>query len=72
MLPPSLRPVALLFLSAAPTPFAADAGAGFEVRDAVSLNILFAVSAVPDIDILYVTFANLAGSKVPAVKLSAS
>ena len=50
---------------------AAAAGAGFDVSDAVSLKILFAVSAVPDMDILYVTFANLAGSNVPAVKLSA-
>ena len=69
--PPSLRPVALLFLSAAPTPFAACAGAGLEVRDAVSLKITFAVSAVPDMDIAYVVFASLAGSNVPKIKLPA-
>ena len=63
--PPSLRPVAELFLSAAPTPFAAAAGDGFDVSDAVSLKITFALSAVPDMDIEYVTFASLAGSKVP-------
>ena len=65
VLPPSLRPSALLFLSAAPTPFAAAAGAGFDVSDAVSLKILFAVSAVPDIEILYVVFASLAASITP-------
>ena len=52
VVPPSDRPSALLFLSAAATPFAAEDGAGFDVTDAVSLKILFAVSAVPDIDIL--------------------
>ena len=62
----------MLFLSAEATPFAAEDGAGFEVKDAVSLKILFAVSAVPDIDILYVTFANLAGSNDPKIKLPAS
>ena len=60
-----------MFLSAAPTPFAACAGAGLEVRDAVSLKILFAVSAVPDIEILYVVFASLFGSNVPNIILSA-
>ena len=65
MVPPLFSPSALLFLSAAATPFAACEGAGLEVRDAVSLNILFAVSAVPDMDIEYVTFASLAGSNVP-------
>ena len=65
MVPPLDRPSALLFLSAAPTPFAACAGDGFDVRDAVSLKITFALSAVPDMDIEYTTFASLAGSKVP-------
>ena len=63
--PPSARPSALLFLSAEATPFAACAGLGLDVSDAVSLKITFALSAVPDIDIEYVTFASLAGSKVP-------
>ena len=71
MVPPSDRPSALLFLSAAATPFAAEDGAGFDVTDAVSLKILFAVSAVPDIEILYVVFASLAGSNVPKIKLPA-
>ena len=65
VVPPSLRPSALLFLSAAPTPFAACAGDGLDVSDAVSLKITFALSAVPDIEILYVVFASLDGSKVP-------
>ena len=65
MVPPSLRPSALLFLSAAPRPFAACAGEGFDVSDAVSLKTTFALSAVPDMDIAYVTFASLAGSNVP-------
>ena len=65
MVPPSVRPVAELFLSAADTPSAACAGDGFEVREAVSLKILFALSAVPDMDIAYVVFRSLFGSKVP-------
>ena len=65
MVPPSLRPVAELFLSAAPIPFAACAGVGFDVSDAVSLKITFALSAVPDMDIEYTWFASLAGSNVP-------
>ena len=65
MVPPSFRPVAVLFLSAAPTPSDACAGAGFEVSDADSLNILFALSAVPDMDIAYVVFASLAAARVP-------
>ena len=72
MLPPSFKPSAALFLNAAATPFPAAAGAGFDVSDEVSLNILFAVSAVPDMDMLYVVFASLAGSKVPDVKFPAS
>ena len=67
MVPPSLRPSALLFLSAAATPFAACEGPGFDVSAAVSLKILFAVSAVPDMDMSYVVFASLAGSNVPTV-----
>ena len=65
VVPPSLNPVALLFLSAAPIPSAAADGPGFDVSDEDSLNTLFAVSAVPDIEILYVVFANLSGSNVP-------
>ena len=72
MVPPSLRPSALLFLSAAATPFAACEGPGFDVSAAVSLKILFAVSAVPDIEMLYVVFANLFGSNVPKIRLPAS
>ena len=71
VVPPSVRPVALLFLSAAPRPFAACAGDGLEVRDAVSLNILFAVSATPDMDIAYTWFASLAAGNVPADRLDA-
>ena len=41
------------------------------MSDAVSLNILFAVSAVPDIEMLYVMFASLAGSNVPKIMLFA-
>ena len=65
VVPPSLRPLALLFLSAAPIPLPACEGDGFDESDAVSLNIKFAVSAVPDIDIAYVVFRSLAGSNVP-------
>ena len=65
VVPPSVRPSALLFLSAAPTPLPACEGDGLDVSDAVSLNIKFAVSAVPDIDIAYVVFRSLAGSNVP-------
>jgi hypothetical protein len=71
VVPPSLRPVALLFLSAEPTPFAACAGDGFDVTAAVSLKITFAVSAVPDMDIAYVVFASLAGGNDPKIMLSA-
>ena len=65
VVPPSVRPVAALFLSAAPIPFAACAGDGFDVSDEVSLKTLFAVSAVPDMDIAYVVFASLAAGNVP-------
>ena len=42
VVPPSARPVAVLFLNAADIPSAACAGDGFEVREAASLNTLFA------------------------------
>ena len=71
MVPPSARPVAVLFLNAADIPSAACAGDGFEVREAPSFNTLFALSAVPDIEIAYVVFKSLLGSNVPAVKLDA-
>ena len=54
VVPPSVRPVAELFLNAAPIPAAACAGDGFDVSDAVSFKILFALSAVPDMEIAYV------------------
>ena len=60
-----------MFLSAAPTPFAACEGPGFDVSATVSLKITFAVSAVPDMDIAYVVFASLAAGKVPNIILSA-
>ena len=71
VVPPSVRPVAELFLSAAAIPSVACAGDGFDVSEAVSLNILFALSAVPDMDIAYVWFNSLAGSNEPDVRLLA-
>jgi hypothetical protein len=65
VVPPSVRPVEALFLSAAPIPFAACAGDGFDVSDEVSLNTTFALSAVPDMDIAYIWFASLAAGNVP-------